>query len=242
MYVNLYENHLSYINDFSKYAQKYRCTTCDRHFKKSSDLHRHQRVCSNKTKFLYPGGFHKAQESIFDRLDQYEIRVPEDERTFELYICYDFEALLQNVHDQSTEFLHWTAKHVPISVSICSNEDGFTEPMCFVEPDQDQLVQSMVSRMSHIADRVYELAQDKWNCVFQAIDDKIVEDDEGILQQGQSCEFNVLNETTEGDPERKLRHPLCKLYGQMETYMSQVLVLGFSSAKYNINLIKRLNT
>lgn len=158
MYVNLYENHISYIKDLSMCAQKYRCTTCDRHFKQSNDLHRHQRVCSNKTKFVYPSGFHNAQESIFDRLDKYEIRVPEDEHTFEWYICYDFEALQQNVYDQSTEFIHWTAKHVPISVSICRNVDGFNEPMCFVEPDQDQLVQSMVSRMRHIADRVYELA------------------------------------------------------------------------------------
>ena len=42
------------------------------------------------------------------------------------------------------------------------------------------------------------------------------------------------------DCETKLpSHPLKKFYGHMETYMSQVPVLGFNSAKYDLNVIKR---
>lgn len=37
---------------------------------------------------------------------------------------------------------------------------------------------------------------------------------------------------------RKKSHPLVKIYGQIETYMSQVLVIGFNSAKYDLKLIK----
>lgn len=32
MYVNHYENHLSYIRDFQTYAKKYKCQLCDRLF------------------------------------------------------------------------------------------------------------------------------------------------------------------------------------------------------------------
>ena len=41
------------------------------------------------------------------------------------------------------------------------------------------------------------------------------------------------------EAKKKPKHPLCKLYDQLETYMSQVPVLGFNSAKYDLNLIKR---
>ena len=78
MYVNLHENHLSYIRDFAMSAQKCQCRTCKRHFDHAGNLHRHQKSCANKIKFVYPGGFHRDRDSIFDQLDQYDIQVPED--------------------------------------------------------------------------------------------------------------------------------------------------------------------
>ncbi|MEW8548702.1 MAG: hypothetical protein AB2693_34810, partial [Candidatus Thiodiazotropha sp.] len=56
MYVNLYENHMSYIRNFSQYAQKYQCQSCQRHFDHAGNLHKHQKTCINKTQFVYPGG------------------------------------------------------------------------------------------------------------------------------------------------------------------------------------------
>ena len=173
MYLNMFEHHLSYIRRFSQYAQKYQCQTCDRHFKQSVDLHRHQKSCNNKTKFVYPGWFHQARVSIFDKFDQYEIHVPEDERVFPWYVCYDFEALLQKVRKFPTEALQWTAKHLPISVSICSNVEGYTDPICFVEPDQDRLVEAMVTYLEDIAEQVYELAKEKWGWILEEITRKI---------------------------------------------------------------------
>ena len=159
------------------YAQKYQCKTCDRHFDHAGNLHRHQKVCSNQTKYVYPGGFYQVRDNIFDQLDQYEIHVSNDERTFQWFICFDFEALLQQVHDRPTEFLQWTQKHLPISVSICSNVEGHTNPMCIVEIDQDQLVEKMVATMNDIASRVNELAEEKWGWVLEAIDEKIEKDE-----------------------------------------------------------------
>jgi len=46
----------------------------------------------------------------------------------------------------------------------------------------------------------------------------------------------------EGEPRegKSPSHPLEKIYGQLETYMAQVPVLGFNLAKYDLNLIKRV--
>ena len=161
MYVNLYQNHLSYIRDFAIYAKKYQCKTCEHHFDRSFNLHRHQRSCDKKTNFVYPGGFYQSTESIFEKLEQYNIHVPEKERFFPRFICYDLEALLEPVDDRPTVMLQWTQRHVPVSVSICSNVQGYTEPTCIVEEFQDRLVETMVGQMKKLASRVFELAEDK---------------------------------------------------------------------------------
>ena len=215
MYVNLYDNHLSYIRNFAVYAQKYQCKTCERHFKLAGHLHRHQKSCANKTKFVYPGGFHQDRENIFERLDQYDIHVPVDERNFPWYICYDFEALLQKVQDQPTDMLRWTHKHVPVSVSLCSNVEGQTDPVCLVDADQDQLVTHMVSHMNGIANRVYELAEEKWGWVLEAIDEKLRESEEDELNSDaevvERSRDEVDDETLEDECEtKKPSHPLQK--------------------------------
>ena len=64
MYVNLFENHLSYIRNFAQYAKKFQCQSCERHFDHAGNLHQHQKGCTNKTKFVYPGGFHQDRENI----------------------------------------------------------------------------------------------------------------------------------------------------------------------------------
>ena len=194
---------------------------------------------------MYPGGFHQARESIFDRLDQYEIHVPEKDRTFPWFVCYDFEAVLQKVQDRPTDMLQWTHKHVPISVSLCSNVNGHTVPFCLVDTDQDQLVEKMVSNMNQIAQRVYQLAKEKWGWVLEAIDGKLKESEQDELHS--EVDLDDCTDDEMGDETLKNNchtknpsHPLQKIYGDMDTYMSQMPVLGFNSAKYDLNLIKRV--
>jgi hypothetical protein len=241
LYVNLYENHLSYIRDFVVYAKKFQCKTCDRHFKRSNGLHRHQQVCTNQTKLVYPGGFYKPFESIFEQLDAFGIHVPEDQRTFPWFACFDFEALLKPVNESTTGNLTWVQQHVPISVSICSNVEGFTEPLCIVEPDQDKLVEAMVASLLEIGAKSNELAEEKWGWVLEEIESKLQSGDIGLeavlntLTKADDAEEEDEEEAEEEDECKPLR----KLYGQFQGYMTQLPVLGFNSAKYDLNLIKQ---
>ena len=240
MYVNLFDNHMSYIRNFSSFAQKYQCQTCDRHFNHVGHLHRHQRTCTNKTKYVYPGGFHRLRESIFEELDKYGIDVPSEERTFPWFICYDFEAILQKVDDKPTGNLAWTHQHVPISVSLCCNVESHQDPVCLVDPDPNQLVKRMVSTMTDIANTVYELAEAKWGWVLEAIKDKINKDEKYDQEEHDIYDTeDVDDEEVGGQETKKPSHPLQEIYGCMERYMSQVPIIGFNSAKYDLNLIKR---
>lgn len=115
--------------------------------------------------------------------------------------------------------------------------EGHTDPVCLVDPDQDQLVAHMVSHMNGIANRVYELAEEKWGWVLEAIDIKLRESEQDGLNSEADVEDRsgdeVDAETLEDECEtKKPSHPLHKIYGCMEIYMRQVPVLGFNSAKY----------
>ncbi|KAJ8320616.1 hypothetical protein KUTeg_002203 [Tegillarca granosa] len=48
MYVNLYQNHASYINNFATYAQKFQCQMCQRLFNRSNKLRVHQKTCTKQ--------------------------------------------------------------------------------------------------------------------------------------------------------------------------------------------------
>ena len=59
-------------------------------------------------------------------------------------------------------------------------------------------------------------------------------------EQFEEEEDSSEDELDDRDPEspKMKSHPLVKIYGEMESYMSQVPVIGFNSAKYDLNLIK----
>ena len=112
--------------------------------------------------------------SIFDRLEEFNIIVPENERVFKWFIVYDFEAILSHIdEDQPTPRLKWLRRHDPISVSISSNVDGFREPQGFVNQVPKALIEEMMEYMACISDRIYENAQVKWVTVIESLDSVI---------------------------------------------------------------------
>ena len=42
LYLNIYESHLSLITNFSGYAGKFKCSTCEKCFKGARNVYRHQ--------------------------------------------------------------------------------------------------------------------------------------------------------------------------------------------------------
>jgi len=237
MYLNLHEHHLSYVKDFAVYAKKFRCRTCDRHFDRVFNLKRHQRICTNKTKYVYPGGFFKPPQTIFHKLADYGIVVPESQRTFPWFIVFDFEAMLTKSQERNSEKLQWTQKHVPISVSVCSNVPDYDQPRCFVDDDLNGLVESMIAYMEDVAETAATLAEEKWQWVETKLQKMINEAEDVVLDEDET----VSDDETETDEEEKnpLKQSLLKLFGQLKGYTSQVPVLGFNSARYDLNLIKQ---
>ncbi|KAJ8311825.1 hypothetical protein KUTeg_010638 [Tegillarca granosa] len=210
LYINLYENHASYIKNFASFAKKFQCKTCERHFDYSSNLKRHEATCASKTKYFYPGGFFKSNQTVFQKLEHYNIDVPVTDRTFPWFIVYDFEAMLEKVDQDQTPYLKWTRKHIPISVSVCSNVPGYTEPFCIVDENCDQLVSSMVSYMHEISSKVLELAGARWDWIFEKL-------------QYSDTEVIATASVDEGDDGEMMQtSAIQRIMDELKSYMKQV--------------------
>ena len=107
MHMNMYEHHLSYISNFSSYATKFQCRTCERHFENLSNMLKHHRICKGRTVHQFPGGFYTTPKTIFDKLEEFGIHIPKRERVFEWFLVYDFEAMLVPVRGEGSESLLW---------------------------------------------------------------------------------------------------------------------------------------
>ena len=81
MYLNLHETHFSYIQNIQMYCHSYKCRKCGESlFKDACKLNRHERTCTGSVRRVYPGGVYHSTPSVFERLDDENIRIPESLR------------------------------------------------------------------------------------------------------------------------------------------------------------------
>ena len=225
MNLNLYQSHLSYIKRMDSYCQKYKCIKCEKLFKTNTNLIRHFKNCDSSTKYIYPGGFYQTPNTIFEQMEEVGIYVEEEERFFPWFMVFDFESLLIKDEIKTTEKLTWTHKHVPISVSVCSNVNGFDKAKCFVDVDSDRLLKSLVDYIYLISDEVYKMALSKWSYVFDCLN---------IYATPLKRKHQDMVDEIEIDKATAMR----VLLNRFIAYCRQTPVLGFNCSKYDLPLIK----
>ena len=115
--------------------------------------------------------------------------------------------MLLKLEGDHTEKLEWTQQHVPVSVSVCSNVTGFTEPICFVDADMDQLLKKLVQSLTEIQETT---AGKKWGKHLEILKTRL----------------ESLNKEDEDD--RKLAEKIQSLYGQFKGYITTLPVPGFN--------------
>ncbi|CAB4000813.1 Zinc finger and SCAN domain-containing 22, partial [Paramuricea clavata] len=176
MYLNLYGSHFSYIKNLAMYSKSYCCCKCDKMWKTARALNRHERTCAGTIRHIFPGGAYKVPQSIFDLLADERIEIPEDLKYFPYRATFDFECYFKHTsnHSRNTEKLTWQAEHIPLSVSVCSNVPGYTEPKCFVSSgDTSKMIQEFVEYLVKISQESYVLLLDLFADVFRQIDERV---------------------------------------------------------------------
>jgi hypothetical protein len=233
MHLNLFENHLSYVSNVSAYCKKWQCTKCDRLFDRSDKLKKHFKKCESTTKYVFPGGFYSPPKNVFEELEEINVFVDQSERIYPWFIVFDFEAMLKKTQTNTTNKQQWINQHFPISVSLCSNIPDHREPVCFVNADMDELLTTMIDRMTEMSIEANNMAQRKWEYVF----DELEHERNRWQNLPKSC--NVDN-TDDGNQDlgAKMLRKIENLIQKFERYCKQVPVLGYNSARYDLNLVK----
>ena len=165
MYLNLFDQHFSYISNIDAYCHRFKCSLCRKLFKIRQDMQRHEAKCEAKTTFRYPGGFYAHPGSIFDEAESIGIFVPQADRFNPFLIVYDMESRISSIDGES----QYISEHTPISVAIASTVPGFTEVESFVNADSNLLIKDMATYMTEVATTAEILLREKWCIVFEKI-------------------------------------------------------------------------
>ena len=236
MNLNLFENHFSLITNLDRYCESFGCRLCGKQWKKFWLLKRHEHTCDQVTKKKYVGGSYHSEPTVFELMEDEGIIVNEKDRYYPFRITYDYECYFDTTDlPPSSKKLYFKAKHVPLSVSICSNVPGFVEPQCFVtEGSAEQLVRQMLEYMHSIQETAVSLIVDQHQCYYNDL--------VALLQTKQQLEEaerdgEMMNDKDE-EQQRKRSHPLAKVKVMYDTWINEIPVVGFNSGKYDVNVIK----
>ena len=121
------------------------------------------------TKYKLPGGILCGAKTLFDELEEVGIVVDKD-RFYPWFAVYDFEALLEVLHDSNSDAkLQWSRKHRAISVSVNSNIDNFDQSVCFVDLEEEQLITEMVNYLHRISEAAEEFVKTEVEGVFESL-------------------------------------------------------------------------
>ena len=209
MKVNVFKNHLSLIVDFEKYCHVYQCMHCDKLWYQNRNYYRHTKTCLITVHKSFPGGVYHNFYTIFEKLKQIGIQVPKKDRFYPYYACYDFEAYLYC--DQLPENgpkLSFEARHVPMSVGIASNVPGFEEEKCFIKSGNKKEL------IKNFIDYLEAVSLSAYRLVKE--------------------KFKPAFETLESS-ENVRKENLMK---EFDSYCRELIVLGFNSSSYDLNLVK----
>ena len=244
-----YNNHICYVSDMNSFFKSFRCSTCDTIFSKTGNLERHLITCSERVKHIYPKNVYQLRETLFEKLDSFNIPYREDQKLFKNLAVFDLESIcVKEETYKETETTKWIGKHVPISVSISSNL--IPEPIFLCNSDPRHLVSSFISALEGLATQSKAQMKLRFIEVETAIKIKISSileqlnqrhsQREGVIDFDDDDYFNDTAEEKELSTQflQMQKNQLIDLQEHFERYCNTLPVFGFNSAKYDINLIK----
>ena len=236
MYVNLYESHFSYIKDIRMYSHSYKCSKCENSlWKYPSLLKRHELTCEAGVRHVYNGGVYHPPPSVFERLDDEGVDVSDSLRFYPYRATFDFECFFTGDNlPADTNTLQWSARHVPLSVSVASNVPGHEDAQCYItNGDSDKLVADMMSHLHAVSDAAFESLKPSYENVLDKL--KMLKEEWDSAEE----ECGLEEAESEANADESKTNPFNTLAGQLLGWLRQLPVVGFNSGKYDLNVVKK---
>ena len=243
-----YNNYICYVNNISALFKAFRCTTCDTFLSKTGNLERHLVTCSDRVKHIYPKIVYELRETLFEKLDAFNIPYTKEEKLFKNLAIFDFESICvkKENSNKQTETTTWIGKHVPISVSISSNL--IPGPIFLCRANPHHLISSFITTLEGLATQSKAEMKLNFNEVETAIKIKLCAILEQLNQRRNRAERvpNFVDDCIVKEEEKDLstqflqmkKNRSIDLNEHFERCCNVLPVFGFNSAKYDINLIK----
>ena len=117
-----FNNQIIHRNDIISFFKCFRCPSCDCFFNRSDYFNRHLMSCKDRVRQICPKNVYTLRESLFEKLEGFNIPVSKDNTLFNNLTIFDFESrCVQSDELKATQATLWIGKHVPIFVSIFLN-------------------------------------------------------------------------------------------------------------------------
>ena len=119
--------------------------------------------------YQFPGGASKTPLTIFQLLEDKGLIIPDHLKIFPYRATFDCKCMFTAETElNNTEKLTWNSKHIPLSVSVCSNIPDYDQPECFVsDGDSKQLVKEMLDYLVKISEESCRLMKQDFNFLFE---------------------------------------------------------------------------
>ena len=258
IYMNVYKNHLSYIKDIKMYSKQYICNQCDKLFSQMQKLKQHQSRCDGTVKYVFPGGVYKNKLSVFEELEEMDIRVREENKYEKWFACFNFKAYQRDFDEkvdadeenalEVEEGMSWNKVHVPVLFSIGCNVNG-VETCHVSSKGPGELISQFVIILLEMGEKKYRAAVERFEYIFDQLEQLKVQEIEHLEElNGAGIDFlDDADDDVDEDVEvhnddnvmNKGMKKLDKLYKKFEAYCKELVVFAFNSAGYGIKLIKK---
>ena len=218
-----YKEHFAFIKNIGYLTKSFLCDPCGRLFKQNYLLRRHEKVCDGTNqRNTYATGVYSPQLTPLETLHQNGIDL-DPKAVFPYRATFDFESYFEKNDLPKTKKENsktaTTARHVPLSVSVCSNVPSFTEPKFMRNRGSEQeLIDGFVSYLEDIAAHSFLLLKEQYDDVYNQLADRQAAEEE--------------------NPEKRIGQSAKTLKNTLDAYLMEMPVVGFNSGSYDLNLIK----
>lgn len=206
IYLNLYSDHFSYITSLEKLCKMYVCHRCSGKFRDNYNLVRHIDSC----KLEQEDTFVKYPQ-IYEKKRNLIVELSEwfnvdCDYKHDYLIAFDFESVMQKIDEKCGDKLEFVSEHIPISESLATNVPGFEGEHFILSIDPYNICKQMFEYLDRVAEKSKQLMMNKMKQLLERIEVHYNED------------------------ERQ------KFLIKVESYCSNIPVVGFNSSFYDINL------
>ena len=198
IYLYVFENHLSLITDHKMYSKQYIWNSCDKVFAEMRNLNKHQSKCDTTVEYSYPGGVYKNKLSVFEELEKMGVVVNEEDKYEKWFAFYDFEVYQQDFREgfdqaeelDSEEGTSWNKVYVSVSFSVGCNLEG-VKTVHVSSKDPQELTAKLVGTLFEMADKKYRVAIERYEYVFEQIDDLMCMDCHNLAEMNRDMVVSV---------------------------------------------------